>query len=236
VRRRLVSAICVVFCLCGATEAAPARAHVRLAFNHGSEIPAAIRRAAIAEAARIWLPYGIVVEGDDALAPPCDGRIVVLAIETDALLTTGHADDVLGSVRFAPDGSPDSTISLYYGNAVRLAASAALLDADALYLPASVRDQAVARTVGRALAHEVGHVLLRWQHHSSAGLMQPEQHTSTLAARGVGQFRLTPMEVSRLAAALAFGDAAGRGCPAMAAAPAASGTAGIDDEQESPRN
>jgi hypothetical protein len=236
VRRTLFTVACLVACMCGAIQAAPPRAHVRLAFNAGSRIPPAIRRAVIAEAARIWLPYGIVVEGDDAVAPPCDGRVVALAIETDALPTTGRDEDALGSVRFAADGSPDSTIILYYGNAVRLAASAALLDTDALYLPASVRDQAVARTVGRALAHEVGHVLLRWQHHSSAGLMQPEQHTSTLAAPGLGQFRLTPMEVSRLDAALAFGNTPGGGCPVMAGVPAHSGTAGIDDEGEAPRN
>ena len=89
---------------------------------------------------------------------------------------------------------------------------------NAWLLPARLRDEAIARTLGRALAHEVGHVLLRWKHHSSVGLMQAQQRASTLTAEDSGPFRLTSDEVSRLHAALAFGEVAGPGCPLLASA------------------
>jgi hypothetical protein len=217
VRRRIFTITCVYLCLCGALEAA-SRAHVRITFRPVPPISADIRVEAISEAARIWLPYGVVIESDLGPPPTCDGRIVPLAIETDMTRPSGRNEDAIGSARFAADGAPESTIVLYYATAVRLAVSAPLFGQNAALLPARLRDQAIARTLGRALAHEVGHVLLRWKHHSSVGLMQAQQRASTLTAEDPGPFRLTSDEVSRLRAALAFGEVPGRDCPVLASA------------------
>jgi hypothetical protein len=63
--------------------------------------------------------------------------------------------------------------------------------------PVRLRDQVVARAVGRVLAHEVGHYLLRWPHHAEAGLMRSEFHASSLAAPDPNAFALTTVDRAR---------------------------------------
>jgi hypothetical protein len=48
--------------------------------------------------------------------------------------------------------------------------------------PPAVREQMTGRLIGRALAHEIGHVLLRSRDHSRDGLMRATHRSSDLIA------------------------------------------------------
>jgi hypothetical protein len=52
--------------------------------------------------------------------------------------------------------------------------------------------------IGRVLAHEIGHWLLRTRSHSSGGLMRAVHTTNELADFGRAGFVLVPADVVRL--------------------------------------
>jgi hypothetical protein len=56
----------------------------------------------------------------------------------------------------------------------------------------------IGRVVGRSIAHEIGHVLLRSDEHARDGLMRPQLTTTELFAEETNGFRLTPNEHQRL--------------------------------------
>jgi hypothetical protein len=87
--------------------------------------------------------------------------------------------------------------------------------------PAGLREEIVARALGRALAHEIGHYLLRSPHHTSSGLMQARHKGSTLGDPNDRAFGLTQTDRDRLRVALgasiqSAGDGRRPECPALA--------------------
>jgi hypothetical protein len=64
--------------------------------------------------------------------------------------------------------------------------------------PRSLHDQIVGRVIGRVLAHEVGHFVLRMPRHTAAGLMRPVQFQDDLVALSRRPFTLTAVDISRL--------------------------------------
>jgi hypothetical protein len=82
--------------------------------------------------------------------------------------------------------------------------------------PARLRDQIVGRAVGRALAHEIGHFVLRSPHHGKAGLMRAEQRASALVSPDRKPFGLARVDEARLQIAL---DALPPAVPVRAGAP-----------------
>ena len=56
--------------------------------------------------------------------------------------------------------------------------------------------------IGRVVAHEIGHWLLRARDHSTTGLMRAHHTTDALADPGREGFGLAPADVARLRAAL----------------------------------
>jgi broad specificity phosphatase PhoE len=89
-------------------------------------------------------------------------------------------------------------ITLYYRAVVRLAMGTTALGIEAWRWPAGLRDQVIARVLGRALAHEVGHFVLRSPHHSSSGLMRAQQRAAALANSDRKAFALTELDRARL--------------------------------------
>ena len=69
--------------------------------------------------------------------------------------------------------------------------------------PRAVRDRVLGRMIGRVVAHEIGHWLLRSRDHSTSGLMRAHQTTDALADPGRAGFALAPADFARLRAALA---------------------------------
>lgn len=64
--------------------------------------------------------------------------------------------------------------------------------------PTALHNLIVGRALGRALAHEIGHFLLRTRYHSPTGLMRALQPITSLVAADRLCFTLSPDEVTRL--------------------------------------
>jgi len=153
---------------------------------------------ALKEATLIWAAYGVDVSalGARGCESIDDVRLTVtLANRPDP----GVAAASLGSIRFQ-DGVPEPAIVLYPPVLAALVTATPfgtfLLDS-----PGAVRDLVLGRALGRALAHEIGHFLLRSQQHSAKGLMRAYQPTADLVDPSRHRFELSAADVSRLAAA-----------------------------------
>jgi hypothetical protein len=182
----------ILLCLPGLLAPPP---HLRVDITiQGVSAPPAFVTAAIEEAADIWAAYGVDVRMPDPNDVEHD-RAVRLAV-TLASPKQQMATGTLGSIEFSDD-APEPAIKLYP------AAASALIDAVASSRrentwPAAPRDRVLARVLGRALAHEIGHFLLRSKSHSRAGLMRAEHIGTDLMAPDNRGFALSADEVRRL--------------------------------------
>ena len=164
----------------------------------GVSVPPALVAAAIDEAAAIWAAYGV----DVRMLGPNDAehdRAVKLAVTLATPIAAQErrmATGALGSIVFTGD-APEPTIALYPDAASALIAAVASSRRENSW-PAAPRDQVLARVLGRALAHEIGHFLLRSKSHSTAGLMRAEQIGTDLIAPDHRGFALSADEVRRL--------------------------------------
>jgi len=152
---------------------------------------------ALREATLIWAAYGVDVvsaSGARGCGSIDDARLTVtFAKGPDRVIPAAS----LGSIRFQ-NGVPEPAIVLYPPVIAALVSATPsgnfLMDA-----PGAVRDLVLGRALGRALAHEIGHFLLRSQQHSAAGLMRASQSTAELVDPNRRRFELTAADVSRLA-------------------------------------
>ena len=177
---------------------ASAKVRVDVAFD-GPLASRPLEVMALKEATSIWAAYDVDV---NALhSRNCD------AVDAVRLtVTLGHGVDraiaaaPLGSIRFL-DGVPEPAIVLY-PHAIAALVSATppgsfpyVFDSQGV-----LRDFILGRVLGRALAHEIGHFLLRSQQHSAFGLMRAIHPTTDLVDPARHRFGLSPDDVSRLAA------------------------------------
>jgi hypothetical protein len=189
----------LVACVATVHAASPVRLHVT--YERASSVAAPIRAGAIREAAQIWAPYGITIDEDVTHLDEGASALVLVVFDLNHL--TGEGEHGLGTIRFATDGIPDSTVTLYYGALIRLVTGSQPIATDARQWPAALRDQIIARALGRALAHELGHFVLRSPHHAPSGLMRARQHASALADPSRKAFVLTDVDRARLRVVLA---------------------------------
>jgi len=197
------------------------RASIALVLD--TRLPASVSRSALEEAAAIWAPYGVIIASPEAppssiVGPtvdrttgdpqPATGDCVSpLSETTHAALTVDIEDTTVGtgvlaspfaSIRFL-NGVPETTIRLHYGNLTKLGLATLVLDgAREDQWPRTLREQVLARMIGRVIAHEIGHWLLGTRGHSATGLMRAVQGVSELAEPGRTSFRLDPGDVVRL--------------------------------------
>jgi len=168
---------------------------VGVAFD-GPMASRALEATALKEATLIWATYGVDVKASNA--GDCESlNAVRLTVTFRNGPDTGPSAAALGSIRFL-DGVPEPAIALY----PRVVA--ALLSATPGHLIVNtegvVRDLILGRALGRALAHEIGHFLLRSQQHSAVGLMRAFQPTADLVDPNRHHFGLSADDVRRLAA------------------------------------
>ena len=189
----------VVFAL-AAAAAAPAagRPSVQLVIRDETRPPlsAAIVRDTLKEVRAVWHAY---LDIDLAAAPGLGAPI------TDDVLTLVISDrrpgeaviDSLGWIDFV-DGEPSRTINVSRRAAAALGGRTVLADRPLGELPTAIRNQFVARALGRAAAHEIGHYLLASKAHEATGLMRAQFATGELMERSPRNFQLTPTELGRL--------------------------------------
>jgi len=175
----------------------PPHLRVEIVFDRPPVSPA-IEASAMKEAARIWAEYGVAVSTIAAGRSAGDGAVeltVAFAASPDRRPESG----TLGSIRFT-DGVPEPAITMY-PDAVAAIVNSLRFTGDDLYSKPVFRDRMQGRVLGRALAHEIGHFLLRSRSHSAGGLMRAVQPAADLVAPDRGRFRLSADEVTRLESA-----------------------------------
>jgi hypothetical protein len=187
----------LLFCLPGlSTPHQPLRVELTI---QGAAAPPAFVAAAIEEAADIWAAYGVRIRVPKSHDAAYDGAVrLVVKLASPGERRT--APGALGSIVFNGE-SPEPTIELYPTVASALIAAVAFNHRENAW-PAGPQDRVLARVLGRALAHEIGHFLLRSKNHSRGGLMRAEQIGSDLTAPGHHGFSLSPDEIRRFHAIL----------------------------------
>ena len=179
---------------------------LRLALAMDGRLPRAVACVAVAEAAALWAPYRVAI-GPPGPAPsggPHDGLV-------DAALTVRVAEPTPGvirawsspfaSIRFQSDGVPEPTLLLHYDTLLTLGLGTVTVGGSREgRWPKALRDQILGRMIGRVLAHEIGHWLLRSSEHSAGGLMRASQPAHLLADPAREGFALTPADAATLRA------------------------------------
>lgn len=159
--------------------------------------------AAIEELTAIWAPYAVGIEL--AGGAPCNADVdathLSIAIQGGIAEPAAWATP-LAAVRFSDDGVPDPVISVFYGELVRLVTGTPFMEKRSPEWPNSIRDQLVGRALGRVLAHEIGHFLLRLHEHTG-GLMRARHPVPALIDPDRRAFRLLPADAGHLRALLA---------------------------------
>jgi len=187
----------LLFCLPGlSTPHQPLRVEIRI---EGAAPPSAFVATAISEAADIWAAYGVRIQVPAASDAGDDG-VVRLVVKFTRPGERHTAPGALGSIVFDGD-TPAPTIELYPTAASALIAAVAFNRRESAW-PAGPEDRVLARVLGRALAHEIGHFLLRSKSHSRDGLMRAEHGGSDLMAPSHHGFALSPDDIRTLHAIL----------------------------------
>jgi hypothetical protein len=184
---------------------------LRLVVDAEQIVGRAVRANAINEASRIWRQYGVSLVTEDA-GGCADASDAVLKVTIDVGRVSASRDAGLGAIQFASDGTPGSAIVLNYDAVTRIATSAPVMGLHPALWPVGLRDEIIARALGRALAHEIGHYLLRSPLHARSGLMQARQKGSALSSPNDRPFVLTEPDRARLRLVLAAPSA----CPLIA--------------------
>jgi hypothetical protein len=156
---------------------------------------------AIAEAAAIWSPHRIVIRPATAALPPAADTIVIRVVVRRRPASTGTQwRGPLAAVQFDRSGTPLAEIALYLPDLVEMIEHANIPGSGADPSPTILRERAIGRAVGRVLAHELGHYLLRSRTHAVSGLMRAVQNAADLVAAGREAFALSAGEAAEWAA------------------------------------
>jgi hypothetical protein len=174
----------------------PARVRIALTIESPSTISTRVAASAAAEAATIWSRYGVDVLFS---APTVCRSAPVDVVPLDVVVAFRRSDrpGTLGDIRFSPDGDPGAVITVYYDDIVRIAAAVKVGTLTEPRWPL-VREDLAGRVLGRVLAHELGHFLLRSPIHAKSGLMQSMQSGFDLRTGPSRLFTLSDVEIERL--------------------------------------
>ena len=192
--------ILISACLLGGYWSVPLRsmtlARIHVVFEPSAGLPSAISADGTHEAAAIWAPYAVELSDGpgDGASPSID-----LQVRIDTERDAGDGDNTLGEIYFGADGLPASVVTLYLRPIDRLARETSIGGSVARFWPPGLHDLLMARIVGRALAHEVGHFVLRSPTHAATGLMRARQQPSTWVQPGRRALVLSGAEQNRLA-------------------------------------
>jgi hypothetical protein len=165
--------------------------HVTLVFAPDHPVPAAVQRAAVTEAAAIWSPYNVVVTGAEPLrTPPHDDATLTVVMNPMPATLDQMWRAPLGAVDFDVTGAPLHIVTVFIVRLVTMIEEARLWHIPPGEWPRAIREQVVGRAIGRVIAHEIGHVLLRTTGHAPHGLMRAVQRADELVDPARTRYRL----------------------------------------------
>lgn len=151
------------------------------------------RPIALAEANTIWTPLGVHLRWTGPSDQSCDRKVIVKA-DTEILSGDAAGEGVLAWVLFV-EGRARQLVFLRLDRMRRLIAG---LDPGSR--PGEMDRFLFARFTGRSLAHELGHVLLNTQTHTTSGLMRARYRPADVLRESVQNYTLDPAERAVLSA------------------------------------
>jgi hypothetical protein len=147
-------------------------------------------------APRQVVPYARISEAGPYL--PSTLRIV---IGEDRGVARDHRTP-LGWIVFDDEREPQQEIYLSHANAVTLMEAARLVVGVVGQMPIVQREVLLARAMGRALSHELGHYLLASKVHTPRGLLQGSRTASELFSADRSGFAIDAVQRQQIAARL----------------------------------
>jgi hypothetical protein len=191
--------IAPLFLFCLLQPELPSPPHLRIDLVFVGSMEPLVESTAMEEVAAIWAPYHVELRTSTPDVVPDGLRLaVVVATRRDDHLPGG----TLGSIRFR-NGMPEPTILMYPQTIDTLVSTTPEMRGNRDCLPA-VHNRMAGRVFGRALAHEIGHFLLRTRQHPPSGLMRATHRSSDLIAPERQGFALSSEEVARIAEAISL--------------------------------
>lgn len=162
-----------------------------------SDIPSSLITAALKEADAIWRAAGIRFTWDrhDG-AGPFAARVIIGGGQSN--LENGKL--ALGWIVLDDEYAGMPQIYLSHGNAQALLNESRGVVGHVSQMPIAQREAYMARAMGRALAHEMGHFLSGSKVHAAAGLMMAVHSAAELFGPERRRFEMTPAEEQRMAA------------------------------------
>ena len=154
-----------------ATIPLPALTHaqspVTLLVNRVRDLSESVVNAMVAETAAIWRPLGVELRRGAGRNLETSATVVrvIVTNDMDGSLST---EKRLGWIHFLSPNDPEPIVYVSRFAALQLLDSTARLR----QYPANRRDLLLARMLGRALAHELGHYFLGSRTHTASGLMR----------------------------------------------------------------
>jgi hypothetical protein len=147
----------------------------------------------------IWKPY-LDLEfdgGQDAISTPYDDQVRVAIVDRPKPGSSADAAS-LGWIDFSAPGKPSNTVTVSTAAITRLLADGRWGGRPIEDLPQTYRARLVKQALARAIAHELGHYLLRSSAHASNGLMRPRLTVFDMMVPGTDLFRLLPEQIKLL--------------------------------------
>jgi hypothetical protein len=175
------------------------------------QISSRLVAAVLAEADTIWRPGGVSFSW--RRVPPVQATSPGIErapyLSNTLRLTIGDERGAgrdgrlpLGWIVFDDVTVPQQEIYLSHANAQAMLDSASSVVGIVNQMPPSQRETLLARAMGRALAHELGHYLLASKAHTGRGLMKAVLTAVELFQPGNGAFRIEPAQRRAVAARL----------------------------------
>jgi hypothetical protein len=180
--------------------------HVTLAFPSGHPFSPLTLRTAVAEANILWSRYGVAIDLAAAGASPGGrGVLTVVVVETPRSSAANRWRQPLGAITFGADGTPAPVIEVFLADIRCFISTARVLGAFEWQWPRTMREEILGRVLGRVMAHEIGHYVLRSPRHGSAGLMKQVQFGDAFVGLERRGFALSNAEAASVALASSAG-------------------------------
>jgi hypothetical protein len=164
----------------------------------GRTMPLLLESTAMKEASLIWAQYGVDLRQLDEDCQGREGAVHIQVVLGDRARNP-VPDNALGSIVFE-EGAPGSLIVMYPDAIATLVSNATVMERHEPEWPTMLRHVVLGRALGRSLAHEIGHFLLRSRDHAPIGLMRARHSINDLIAVERFRFTLSANEVARLTA------------------------------------
>jgi hypothetical protein len=173
-----------------------------------ADISPSLVRAVLHEADAVWRVAGFRFTWQiDAPALPSMLRVIIGGGTSSGV----NRLTPLAWVTLAENGMPEPKVYVSHANALKFLKDSRGVVGLVDTMPVAQRDAYLARVLGRALAHEVGHYLMGSKLHTARGLMRAEHTSAEFFGPERDAFRIDANERQRMAARFASIYMASRG-------------------------